>query len=271
MASVTKSFDRLARQSVKVLAAATDPLIGKLAGPRLLVYHQIGAGLGREMEVPAAVFERQIEWLVANMSIVSLEEAWRRRAEPEADRLVVLTFDDGYDDMYKMAYPMLEQARLPFTLYLTTHPTESGEPLLPGGKADPITWRQVEEMAGSDLMTLGAHTHRHPDLRNVESGEIERDLDQCNDLIERRMGISPKHFCYPYGFWASQADKPIRDRYQTAVLGSGPSFDASTEPHLIPRVPIQLSDGFTWFVAKLRTGLRLEDRIRRRVKRYEGP
>lgn len=271
MAAAKQTIDRLARQVVKAAAAATDPILGRLAGPRLLVYHQVDAGLGRQMEVTGAHFERQVAWLVEHCTVVSLEEAWERRAEPGADRLVVLTFDDGYDDMYRLAYPLLRDAGLPFTLYLTTHPTESGEPLMPGGGAEPIRWDQVAEMGSSNLMTLGAHTHRHPDLRHLDGPGIERDLDESNKLIANRLGVEPRHFCYPYGFWSPQADGPIRDRYETAVLGSGPSFGAQTAPHLIPRVPVQLSDGFVWFVRKVRTGLRLEDRLRRRLKRYEGP
>jgi len=271
MVTTKKRIDRLARQMVKAAAAASDPVLGRLRGPRLLVYHQIDAGLGREMEVPGAVFEQQIAWLLDTHDIVSLDEAWRRRAEPDSDRLVVLTFDDGYDDMYRMGYPILRDAAIPFTLYLTTHPTETGEPLFEGGRADPIQWAQLEDMGSSHLMTLGAHTHRHPDLRSIDAGEIERDVDASNTLIEQRLGVTVTDFCYPYGFWSEQSDQPIRDRYETAVLGSGPSLGADTEPHLIPRVPIQLSDGLIWFKAKLRSGLRLEDRLRRRIKNYEGP
>lgn len=269
--AIAKALERVARQSVKVTAAVTDPILGRLQGPRLLVYHQVEAGLGREMEVPAAVFEQQMRWLQEQATIVGFEEAWRRRAEPGSERLVALTFDDGYDDMYRNAYPILRAAGLPFTLYLTTHPTESGEPLLAGGGADPLTWRQVEDMAGSGLMTLGVHTHRHPDLRHLTGPEIMRDFETSNQLIEKRMNVVPRHFCYPYGFWSEQADRPIRELYETGVLGSGPSLGADTDPHLIPRVPVQLSDGMVWFRQKVRTGLRLEDRIRRRVKRYEGP
>ena len=265
------ALDRVVKQSVKALAAVADPLFGDFGGPRLLVYHQIDAGLGREMEVTAGAFESQIDWLRSHMDIVSLDEAWQRRSEPDADRLAVLTFDDGYDDMVRLAYPTLKRHELPFTLYLTTHPTEYGEALFPGGQAEPCTWDQVEELATSGLMTLGAHTHRHLDMRTIDVEQARDDLGTSNELIESRMGIAPAHFCYPYGYWSEAGHQAVEERYSTAVLGSGPPLGAATDPLKIPRVPVQLSDGMVWFKRKMRSGLQLEDRLRRRYKGYDGP
>ena len=259
------------KQSVKTLSAIADPFFGPFSGPRLLVYHQIDAGLGREMEVTSAAFATQIKWLQANADVVSLDEAWERRAEPGSERLAVLTFDDGYDDMARLAFPILRDNEIPFTLYLTTHPTETGEPLLPGGRADPCTWDQVGEMAASGLMTLGAHTHRHSDMRLVTPDQAVEDLGTSNELIERRMGTVPRHFCYPYGFWSESAHGAVAEMYETAVLGSGPPIRSETDPLMIPRVPVQLSDGVVWFKRKMRSGLQLEDRLRRRYKGYKGP
>ncbi len=266
-----RALDRAVRRSIKAAAALADPAFGRLAGPRLLVYHQIEAGLGREMEVPVDIFTRQLDWLEANFEIVDLETALSRRAEPDSHRLVVLTFDDGYDDMYRLAFPPLRDAGIPFTLYLTTHPTESGEPLYPGGRAQPVTWSQVAEMAGSGLMTLGAHTHRHPDLTLIGSNEIARELEESNRLIEERLGARPIHFCYPYGWWSAAAHPHVERLYRTATLGSGPGISARTDLRKLNRVPVQLSDGMVFFKRKLRMGLQLEDRLRRRFKGYTGP
>ena len=264
-------LDRVVRISIKAAAAAADPLFGRLGGPRLLIYHQIGAELGREMEVPLETFERQLAWLQTNTEIVDLDTAIERRGEPDAHRLTVLTFDDGYDDMYRLAYPRLVAANIPFTLYLTTHPTESREPLFAGGGAEPISWDQVQDMAASGLMTLGAHTHRHPDLSQTDGDTVRADLDASNELIERRLGVRPVHFCYPYGWWSPQAHTQVADLYETATLGSGASFDSDADLLKINRIPVQLADGMFFFTRKVRMGLHLEDRLRRRFNGYDGP
>ena len=221
--------------------------------------------------MPLATFERQLEWLQTHTEIVDLETAVERRAEPGAHRLTVLTFDDGYDDMYRLAFPLLRSARVPFTLYVTTHPTETGEPLFPDNRARPCTWGQVEEMAASGLMTLGAHTHRHPDLTEIAGDEIERELTESNELIEQRLGVRPVHFCYPFGWWSQVAHHHVAGMYDTATLGSGAPFGQGTDLLKINRVPVQLADGVFFFKRKVQMGLQLEDRLRRRFKGYDGP
>lgn len=56
-------------------------------------------------------------------------------------KLVQVTFDDGFADVYTQAYPILKQHQVPFTLYVTTD--------MPDGKAD-LWWLQLEQMAQGD-------------------------------------------------------------------------------------------------------------------------
>ena len=183
----------------------------------------------------------------------------------------MLTFDDGYDDFYRNGYPELVKRDLPFVLYLTTRPVETREPLFPGGGAEPLTWDQVAEMAESGLMTLGAHTHTHLDFRTATTEQIEDELGRSDDLIRSRAGVTPRHFAYPWGYWSEPGDAAVRRRYTTATLGTGAPVTAATDPVLLNRVAVQLGDGVFFFTRKMRSGLRLEDKVRRRLARYSGP
>lgn len=271
MATLATAAKGIARRAGKLVFSAIDPFLGDFPGPRILIYHQIGAGLGRQMEVTERAFADQIAWLGERYRVVDLPTALAGRADPDANRWVVLTFDDGYADLYQRGFPVLQRHGMPFTLYLTTHPVESGEPLTPGGAADPLGWDQVEAMAGSGLMTLGAHTHRHPDLRTIGATQIEDELGTCDELIERRMGIRPAHFTYPWGYWSAPAHAAVARRYSSATVGSGPPVTAATDLLTVNRIPVQLADGVMFFKRKLRTGLRMEDRLRRRIANYDGP
>ncbi len=259
------------RTTAKLGFAAADVLFGSFPGPRILIYHQIGAGTGRQMEVTREAFTAQLDWLVANGSVVGLDDAIELRGRAGDERSFVLTFDDGYEDFFRHGYPELVKRHLPFTLYLTTHPVETGEPLTPGGRADPLSWGQVEEMYQSGAMTLAAHTHRHRDLRHLEQDAVEEDLAACDELLERRMGLRPRHFAYPWGYWSPSAHEVVRRRYSSATLGSGPGISESTDPLLLNRIPVQLGDSHFIFRRKMRTGLRLEDMVRRKLKGYSGP
>jgi len=260
-------MNRLLRQGAKSLIALGDFPYRLRPGPRILIYHQVGSSLGRQMELPTEAFNDQLEWLQSEGSVVSLEEALARADDPDSHRLYVLTFDDGYRDVYENAYPLLASAGLPFLVYLTTQPIETQSGTTPG--AEPLTWAQVEDMAGHGA-TIGSHTHTHPDLRMVTSEQIEQELGASDELIERRLGITSRHFCYPYGYWSKAADSIVREKYQTATLGAGPAVSSGTDPYLIHRTPVQLSDGHFFFVRKMKTGMVFEETIRRRLSGYQG-
>ena len=265
-----RSANRPLRVAAKAAMSLADIGSARMPGPRILIYHQIGVDLGREMEVPTDVFVRQLDWMESEGMIAPLPAAVTLRSDPEANRLFVLTFDDGYRDLYTTAFPILAERGLPFTLYLTTHPVETGDPLTDSDLAAPLTWDMVNEMLESGLMTLGAHTHRHVDLRGHGPTRIAAELNRSNQLIEKRTGVHPRHFAYPWGYWSEDAEPLVRVRYDTATLGAGPPITEDTDLHRLHRIPVQRSDGMTFFRRKLDTGLQLEEKVRRRVRGYAG-
>jgi peptidoglycan/xylan/chitin deacetylase (PgdA/CDA1 family) len=259
------------RRVAKTGFVAADVFAKRMPGPRLLIYHQVGAGLGRQMEVTTAHFYRHVDWLASHGRVVGLDQALADRGRPGSDQQYVLTFDDGYEDVYENAWPVLRDRQLPFVLYLTTDPVESHRSLTPGGRAEPLTWGQVEEMLESGLMTLGAHTHRHLELGAMGVGAIEEEIKISNDLIVKRTGVTPVHFAYPWGYWSEVAHPVIQAAYETATLGSGAPITVDSDLLKLNRVPVQLSDGTFFFKRKMNTGLLMEDKLRRRLARYDGP
>ncbi len=263
---------RILRKLAKGFFAFVDLFRGRFPGPRVLSYHQVGTSFGREMEVSTRAFSYQISWLLNRGEIIRLEDLFDRYDEPDADRLFVLTFDDGFADVYHNAFPVLQELGVPFTLYLATSPIETGHPMdpkYPG--AAPLTWEQVREMQASGLMTIGAHTHTHPDLRMLSTEEIERELSISDYLIEMNTGLRPRHFAYPWGYWSPLATGVVRERYESATVGSGPPIDRNTSEYAVYRTPVQRSDGTWLFRRRIVGGFRLEDLVRRRLNRYSGP
>jgi peptidoglycan/xylan/chitin deacetylase (PgdA/CDA1 family) len=221
------------------------------------------------MDLEPALFRRHVDWLQSQGRIVGLGDALSGADDHQSHSDFVLTFDDGYADFYENGFPILAERRLPFTLYLTSGLIETGNPLHEGDR--PLTWDMVREMVDTGLVTMGAHTHTHPDLRGMPAVEVEQEIAQSNELIEARTGEAPRHFAYPKGYWDATAEALIRRHYDTAVLGAGPPVTGATDPHRIHRVAVQASDGYFFFVRKIRGGMRLEERVRRLMKGYEHP
>lgn len=257
------------RVVAKTLFAASDLFLPRLRGPRILIYHQVGSGRSHEMDVSVEAFRRQLDWMQSHGEIVSLEEAVKRRGEADSHRLCVVTFDDGYRDVFVNAFPLMAQQRIPFTLYLTSGPIDDPGrfPTWPG---DPLTWDQVRSMIDSGLVTVGAHTHTHADLRYLPREAVVGELDRSNELIAQRADVFPEHFTYPKGYWSACAHDEVRIRYRTATLGSGQSIDDASDIHMLHRVPVQRSDIGPIFDRKMRAGAGTENRLRRRLHGYEG-
>lgn len=91
---------------------------------KILAYHSINdtanSAIHRRNIVEEGVFERQLLYLLENYRIAPLEEIWLNLAgrARSRDRVVALTFDDGYLDFYHHAYPLLRKHRIPATLFL---------------------------------------------------------------------------------------------------------------------------------------------------------
>jgi peptidoglycan/xylan/chitin deacetylase (PgdA/CDA1 family) len=84
----------------------------------------------RLLEITPLFFERLLRRLSrARIDIVSLDEMHRRFITGVFKRrFVCITFDDGYKDLMRWAYPLLKQYKLPFALYIpTSFPDRLGE------------------------------------------------------------------------------------------------------------------------------------------------
>lgn len=261
------------RSVLKGAAAASDAVRPPVPGITILIYHRVGAGSGGQMDLAPDAFERQLAWLAATQRVLTLDEAADELGDvagPPAPG-VVLTFDDGTTDWTEHVLPALERHRVPATFYVATDFVDRGVPF--PGEGRPISWTALAELASSDLVTVGNHTHRHLLLDRLDAGEIDAELDRANELLGEHLGAVPEHFAYPKAVAGSPAaEDAVRRRFRTAVLAGTRSNDRDVDLHRLWRSPVQPSDGDRWFRRKAMGGLHLEDDLRRTVNRlrYRG-
>jgi peptidoglycan/xylan/chitin deacetylase (PgdA/CDA1 family)/CelD/BcsL family acetyltransferase involved in cellulose biosynthesis len=98
---------------------------------RIFYYHRVNDDNDSFFEaMPARIFDQQMRYLARHYKVASLEEILRHLEDGESpETLVGITFDDGYRDNYENAFPILERYQIPATIFLTTGPMDSGEPL----------------------------------------------------------------------------------------------------------------------------------------------
>ncbi len=219
-------------------------------GATLLIYHRVGGGSSDELDVPVDAFREQAAAL-SGVDVVAIDEAHRRLVAGDERPSFVLTFDDGFADVYEHAWPILRERELPFTVYLTSGYV--GQQMRWEGStskeqgAAALTWAQLREMVQSGLCTVGNHTHTHvrPELLS------EDELDRCTSEIEEHLNVTPRHFAYTWGVRVPQMEPALRERFLSAATGQLGRNLPGSDPVRLRRVPVRRTDPLPFFEAKL--------------------
>ena len=238
-------------------------------GLHFLIYHGVSDQLDLELDLPFSIFRRQLEFLAQTKRVISYEAAFTflRSGQPPPHDFFILTFDDGYLDFYTHAFPLLRKWKLPAILYITTDFIETGLPYpimnRKGSEAaKPVTWDMLGEMIESGLVTIGAHTHTHPTLKDQPTDQLVEELAKPVDIFQKQLGITVPHFAYPRAVWHSNVEALVSEYYKSAVIGGGHKATPTTyHPYRIPRIPIRRSDGWLFFLAKMRGWLAQEEAL----------
>jgi peptidoglycan/xylan/chitin deacetylase (PgdA/CDA1 family) len=240
------------RQRIKQTLAALPG--GRAAGATFLIYHRVSGGSSDELDLSPASFAAQVDVLM-DQQVVPIDEATEALTQGNTDHRVVLTFDDGFRDVYEHAWPLLRERRLPFTIYLTTG-CVGGPMEWPGSTAreqgaPALTWEQLREMRDSGLCTIGNHTHSHvrPELLD------ESEVDLCSDAISKHLGVEPRHFAYTWGVRVPRMERALRERFASSATGQLGRNLPNTDPARYLRVPVRRTDPIEFFRAKLRGNL----------------
>ena len=140
------------------------------------LYHHIG-----ESGVPTDWFEEHLKniWFLNMKTLTNremLESLDKHGKLPKNS--VALTFDDGYYDNYRHAFPLLKKYKMKATLYLNTAYVENEE----NRAFKYLSWKEIEEMSGSGVFDIQLHSHRHmPIFVNTSFDRVAN----SNDLLDR--------------------------------------------------------------------------------------
>ena len=218
--------------------------------PPILTYHRVGEA--RRDHVPtvsAQAFERQLTWLARwQYRVLSLAELVDQleHGGPMPRRSVAITFDDGYEETYSVAWPLLKRAGFSSTVFVTP-----GDVGLPGF----ATWGQLNEMARDGTMMIGSHTMHHRYLPDVQDEHLAEELIGSKQVIESRIGHAVDFISYPIGGFTAQAQGIVRQAGYRAACTTNRRAHAPTAPldrFAIRRIKVTERDRFApWFYTKL--------------------
>lgn len=108
---------------------------------------------------------------------------------------IVITFDDGYRDVYTNAFPILKKYNLKANVYMISG-WINGDVYM--------TEEMTKEMANSPLIEIGSHTVNHKALATLSDSEIETELKDSKSTLEKMVNKNIDVIAYPTGSYDSR-------------------------------------------------------------------
>lgn len=193
-------------------------LSGRYVAP-IMMYHSVNPKSDPVMKaliVNPQTFERQMRFLrERGYNILPLEYLAEliRDNKKLPSGAVAVTFDDGYKDFYKYAFPALKKYKIPATMFIIVNEV---------GRPDRLSWDEIKEIQASGLITFGSHCLGAEPLINISSeDELKRQIFYSKKALESKLACPVNMFSYPEGF----LNKHIRE----LVIQSGYKLAVSTK------------------------------------------
>lgn len=201
-------------------------------------YHRVKppageTGLAQQLIVPAELFESQMAAMDAagwhTITMGELGDDLRLGIRPRPKSFVV-TIDDGYEDGYIYAYPILHKHGFVATYFVVGGRIRNPDNLT-------VTELQVLLAAGNEI---GNHTDDHVDLRPLTPDRMRNEIYDASAVIARSIGVWPQSFCYPFGKVnaAVSAVVAAMPGIETAVIETGSQPETWANRLTLPRIRI---------------------------------
>lgn len=234
-----------------------------LRQPRIpvLMYHSIGESQRDrhpyyETNTSLQVFAQQMKLLHDNgykaQGWDATLQITSRRTNAKA---VVITFDDGFADFYRYAFPVLSEYGFTATVFVITGLMKSQRMSFKGTEC--LNLSEVRQLHSRGI-SIGSHTVSHPDLSLLKQDEVENELSGSKKSLEDALGAPVKSFAYPFAFpeadrgfvtrLANLLSKCGYERGVTSILGTA---RPGANRWFLPRLPVNSFDDPRFFRAKL--------------------
>ncbi|WP_404927096.1 polysaccharide deacetylase family protein [Mesorhizobium sp. ORM16] len=63
-----------------------------------------------------------------------------------------------------------------------------------------MTWSEIRAIAAHPLVTIGAHTINHSNLKRLSEADARHEIVGVKSILRAELGEEPRHFAYPYGY-----------------------------------------------------------------------
>lgn len=226
------------------------------SGIRILTYHHINDEIDTEFSVTTRRFVEQMVFLTHNAKVISLEEAVKllKNKEKIQGEYTVLTFDDGYEDFYHNAFPVLSRFSLPATMFLPVGYVDTVKDSLREkhlAYSRVLKLEQITEMQQCGLIDFQSHATNHYKLNTVGGEILDTEISGSKHLLTSLLGHKIKYFAYPYGIYSQEAVDLVAQNYEAALSTLIGTNNIETNLYLLKRIQVDRSDDLELFKLKI--------------------
>jgi len=201
---------------------------------KILLYHYVENVtderdfIRESLNTPPSLFEKQLQQFI-NSDYEFIFASEIPNVDVKLDKkYAVITFDDGYEDYYTDAFPILKRLGLKSTNYIVYNFI---------GKPNYMNKNQISELVNSGLVEIGSHTLNHLDLTSISLKDAVYEIQRSKELLERDYKVSITSFCYPYGFYDTEIIKAVvKAGYTNGVASSTGKVNNLQNLFKLPRV-----------------------------------
>ena len=211
----------------------------------ILNYHKVD-NMNISLSVLPDDFDRQMAYLKDNgYHTITPEQLYQHLVNGAElpENPILITFDDGYEDNYQHAYPILKKYGFTGTIFIITDFV---------GQKNYLTWDQIKEMKANG-MDFQSHTATHKPMTELTQDQLKDELVRSKQTLDQQLNQNTEFLAYPTGAYNLYIAKLVKEAgYKAAFTIKYGNVDKASNLYALERVPIfHTEDTFRSFYERM--------------------
>ena len=185
----------------------------------IIMYHSVHEGEPKKANVVSPkIFKEQMEYIKrGGYQVISLKTLVEltKTGKISGKKHVVITFDDGFEDNYTHAFPVLKKYGFPATIFTS---------VVTLGQEGWLKWHQIFEMEQHGI-SMESHTLTQAYLPSLSEAEARKEIVESKKILEDNLGHRIYFISYPTGGFSEKIKHIVKDAGYLGACTTNRGYD----------------------------------------------